>query len=336
MKKICLILILMLFTFFVFAEKVATLPDLNKPDTISIGKGQFYVTEGASVYIYSLKDFKLIKKFGKQGAGPQEFKTLPSFVVLQIYMLSDKIQINSMNKVSFFTFDGSFIEEKKHSVFFGVGQIYPIGDKFVSFGFKQESNKNLVTLNFYDSDLKKGKEIFSYSIGGSGRQKMLDKPYWVQTFKNKLFFAWSKDFIIDVFDDSGKKLYSIKQKYENIKFTEKHREEIFKWVKTNPVLKGAYENLKKFWQFPNYLPSIRNFYVKDNKIYVQTFKKKEGNTEFYIFDLKGKLLKKIWLKIIKTMPMEPLQLFSFKNNKLYQLIENEDDEEWELHIKKVI
>ena len=66
MKKISVFFTFLLFFTFVHAKKIATLEELIKPDIMFIGDDRMYITEGASIYIYSLKDYKLIKKFGKE------------------------------------------------------------------------------------------------------------------------------------------------------------------------------------------------------------------------------------------------------------------------------
>ena len=61
MKMTSLIISLLITLNFAFAEKVIVLPDLVNPNSIIIDKNNMYITEDASVYIYSLNDFKLLK-----------------------------------------------------------------------------------------------------------------------------------------------------------------------------------------------------------------------------------------------------------------------------------
>jgi hypothetical protein len=89
------------------------------------------------------------------------------------------------------------------------------------------------------------------------------------------------------------------------------------------------------------------FIVADEKIYVLTYKKEKEKSEFVILDLKGKLLKKVFLPFNQsdewfhyslakaTSQASPHATFTIKNGKLYQLIENEDKEIWELHITNI-
>ena len=107
MKRIGLILILVLTCRLMGAETTVTpLPDINKPGFVYLDKKQMYVTEDTSIYIYSLNDLKLIKKFGKRGEGPQEFKTYPKITFtrdpglgpLSLDVSSKDIRVNSFGK----------------------------------------------------------------------------------------------------------------------------------------------------------------------------------------------------------------------------------------------
>jgi hypothetical protein len=57
---------------------------------VQVDKNQLYITDGASVFIYSLKDYQLQKKFGKRGEAPGEFLVDPNIFsgsVLRIIFL---------------------------------------------------------------------------------------------------------------------------------------------------------------------------------------------------------------------------------------------------------
>ena len=73
MKKTGLFLLILFITTFAFTGVVKTFPDLMRPGRIMVDKDKLYILEFPHIYIYSLDDFRLIKKFGRQGEGPQEF-----------------------------------------------------------------------------------------------------------------------------------------------------------------------------------------------------------------------------------------------------------------------
>jgi len=65
-----------------------------------------------------------------------------------------------------------------------------------------------------------------------------------------------------------------------------------------------------------------------------TFKRESNANEVLIFDIKGSLLKKLSLPV-RAMNPEHLCPFSFYKDKFYQLVFNEETENWELHITDI-
>jgi hypothetical protein len=100
------------------------------------------------------------------------------------------------------------------------------------------------------------------------------------------------------------------------------------------LYKQQYEELTHRLAFPDYFPGIEDFQVTDNKIYVSTWKVENGGNEWFIFDLQGKLLKRLFVPIAFLMPLEPYP-YTVKNDNLYQLIENEN-EQWELYANRIM
>jgi hypothetical protein len=113
MKKTCFVLLIVFLTTFICAGSVIPLHDLVKPWTINVDKARIYITEGSVVYIYGSGDFKLIKKFGRQGEGPGEFKTNARNMGLEIdlFLHPDHLVINSFHRVSLFTRQGEYIKQ---------------------------------------------------------------------------------------------------------------------------------------------------------------------------------------------------------------------------------
>jgi hypothetical protein len=107
-----------------------------------------------------------------------------------------------------------------------------------------------------------------------------------------------------------------------------HRQQVIHYLKTHPFMKEYFEMLKPI-RFPEYFPAIREMRIADGKLYIVTFKEKNEQTECFIFDLKGKLLSRQYVKLEKKNPLE-FSPFAFKNGSLYQLVEK--DEQWHLHI----
>ena len=127
MKKLSVLLLMIgLITTFSQADKVISLANLSRPTAVEVNNDNAYIVDGIHVYIYSLTDFKLKKKFGRQGEGPQEFK---NWIIL--YVQPDHIFINSPNKISYFNLEGKFIKEIKSKYIWG--RFKPLGESFENF-----------------------------------------------------------------------------------------------------------------------------------------------------------------------------------------------------------
>jgi hypothetical protein len=128
MKNTLLFLITLLAGWFTFsyAEKAAEFPGYALPAQIAVDDQHIYIVEESSISVHSLKDFKLKKRFGRKGEGPQEFKSKPA-----INVQTDVIVVNSQAKVSFFNKDGTFLKEVNHIV--SGSQFLPLGKQFVGY-----------------------------------------------------------------------------------------------------------------------------------------------------------------------------------------------------------
>jgi hypothetical protein len=316
----------------IFADKVATFPQINKVDNFSVDSSQIYISEGISVFIYSQKDFKLVKKFGKKGEGPEEF----SFFA-RVEPQKNNLIINSMGKISFYTKEGKYIKEIKsrsgsRNFFF-----LPLGQGFVGAGFRQDRGTFYQTINLYDDTLAKSREIFKYKSVFQMGKKM--NPLEVQgrqyQVAQKKILIDQPDGSIKVFDQAGSHLTTIKGNYQKIKFTSEHKQALIESYKANPQIRGVYNQFKDMVQFPKYFPPIQLFRTANGRVYVLTYKRENGRAECYIYNLDGRLIKQALIPMFDKSPQEPFP-FAILNGKIYQIYENIDDEEWELHINKIL
>jgi len=334
-KKMMVILLMVLFATLLGAEtKVIPTPDLMKPEALFFDKTQMYVTEGTSIFIYSLKDLKLIKKFGKRGEGPQEFIVNPQLPLL-LHVQTEDIIAQSVGKLSWFTKDGEYKKELKLPNPLILG-IQPFGKNFVGMHLAL-GEKRWRNLNLYDdkiSELKniiKKEDIFQQ---GKGMVILKAQPF-NPIYDNKLFLAWENDLKIKVLDTGLKELYTIKYDVEKQKMTEKNKKDVIHFFKTSPQTKDFFELLKPI-KFTTHFPAIQNIIVTGNKIYIATFKSKdeEEENEFLIFDIKGKFLKQGFFPLKMSTPILP-HPYSIHEGYLYQLVEDVDEEEWAFHVTEI-
>ena len=342
MKKIVIIIGVFLCALFLHAEKAHTFFDLLNPRYLIVDDNQIIVSDYPHVYLYSLDDHSLIKKIGRDGEGPGEFHVIQANMNLKerglvLSVNPDHIAANSTSRLSYFTRKGDFTREIKLP--YGINaKFLSLGDQLLGF-LPLKGGKLSVAL--FDSDLKMKKEIFNcdywFNLQRREQADFFDRAsdtLFVSIYEDRIYLARGDAplFAIHVFDFQGNKLFTVEHDSEKFKIPQGFIDEIHEHFKIK-FQRGASYFIKNL-NLPKYFPAIRNFSVQDDKIYVMTFKNVSQENEVLIFDIKGSLLKKVFLPI-RAMNPEHLCPFSFYKDKFYQLIFNEETEKWELHITDI-
>ncbi len=319
------------------ATQVVPLPGLINPDSITVDNHHIYITDKETIYIFSVVDFKLKTKFGKAGEGPKEFKINPTTVTKLLVNIQDgMIIVNSVGRVTFFTTDGKYLKEVQLGSAH-VGNPKKIGPHYVGYSISRKTKTWYLIISLYDSAFHKLKEIFrtEYYVQankkfnlvkvGSGTARLA-----VYTVYNEKIFVEGLENVIHVFNKEGNEEYVIKLNYDRLKISEKHKEEIRKDL--DILYKGPIMQtwIKKNGYFPEFF-TARTFKIADNKIFIPTYKKQDGKNEFIILDLKGNVKKKIYLPF-KDRTLLLAYPYAIGGNKLYQVFDNDETGEWELHI----
>ena len=334
MKNIMIFILITVLSLPGLARKIVSFKELIKPGGMTVDDDQLYVLDGATIYIYSREEFKLRKKFGKAGEGPQEFK-ISYGMQLTIFALEDSLLIDSLGRASFFSKKGEFIKEinaQGPPAF----SYQPIADGFVGMGYLYDSatQSSFTTLNIFDNQLKKLKEIYRQKGLQNGRFEFPAVSPIFHVVDNKIIVGGETGLTIHIYNAQGEKIKSIIREYKVLKVTKEYKERIDQYMKTNPQTKQFYDYFKKIVKFADTFPAIQHIYAADYKIYVLTYLVKDEKSEFLIFDTNGKFLKRLFVpfKAPTGIMLNPAVI---KNDKFYQLVENEENEEWELHMEEI-
>jgi hypothetical protein len=328
MKIITTIAVLIYLSVLLFPGKLAQLAEISAPSRMAVDGDQLFIIEKQIVYLYSMKDFKLVKTFGKKGSGPGEFKFTPRLNIFPEYLLFDDIE-----RIFYFSRNGEFIKEKKVPFLYARFFI-PLGDKFV--GYKlirdRETNKSTFAVAFFDKDMKSIKDLAtmeSDSVRESGGKMVLEgvRDYFgFRVYGERIFVPnTSKGFYIEVFNSSGERIYEVKKEYEKMKVSEEYKKDYLKKMEEDPESRRMKDSLMVV--FRKYFPAFKTISINNNKLYVIGYEKKEKNNLVIVMDLKGKILKKAFL------PTD--YQYSIYKDRFYYLVEDEKKELWELFAKDI-
>jgi hypothetical protein len=327
-----LILILSVPATTALAQKVLTLEEVAHPFQFYVDTDRIYVTEGVKIYIYSLKDYRLIKTFGKEGEGPGEIllRRRGGNDQVLLTVLKDFLVVNTVSKLIYFSKEGEFIKEKKTTK---AGRwLAPFENMFLGKKFIRKKDGLYHAVVLYDADLEPVKEIYKHKHGWQGPNVAFN-PLTVdqadfETGGGKIFVVDGAYTTIRAYGKSGKELYAISNTGELAPFTDEHKNDMIAGYQRNSFWKRMYETRKHLFKFPKTFPPIRGVFLDAaaKKLYLKTHKVEKEKRKWFVYDFNGIFLKKLAL---------PFGRYRFADNTAYRLLENEDEETWEVHIFKM-
>ncbi len=314
---------------FLHAEKVAEFPELMQPVRITIDGNEMFVVDGRSkIEVYSISEQKLLREISKSGQGPGEFRYLP---FLKIF--PDSVFLGAYNKIMVFSEGGKLIEERR---LYPIAKAFPVGDNYVSFGTVREGEDIYRTVNLLGPDLRKIKELHRHlRIRRKGGINPIRDYMDFDTLGDKIFIADSQeDFLIEVFNDTGEKQYTIHKEVEKIRITNEFKTAYVEQLTARPGGQGQeWKVAIDQWgvEYDRFFPDIREFQVADDKIYVQTYRTEQRKTEFIVMDLEGNSSQSVFLPLYEEGSLVDKHVYTFFNGDYYYLKYNDDKEIWELH-----
>jgi hypothetical protein len=341
-----MIMIFVLSLSMMYGENAGVLTSVVKPDGMQISDGKLYVIESTTFHVFNLKDLKPIATFGKKGVGPGELRP-PRLTPNRLTVLKDALVAEDAAKLILYSKDFKLLKEIKKKDMM-TSKILPIGENFVAFRMSSANTKIIFSLLLLGPDLNVLKELCRQET--FDRQKeliMIRDGINFSVYKNKIYVEKSeKQFLIEVFDSKGNSLLKINKKSDPPPVTEEIKKARFEDLKKDRIIngiakrEGGWDSFEKkgTFTYPDKFPHIQDMVVSDDKIYVSTYDAKNNKQKYIVMDLKGKVLNTTYMPIpqsssflAKTMGREN-RFYGIADNKYYYLVENEENEEFELHI----
>jgi hypothetical protein len=302
-KYICFFILALTIVMNLSAQKKIDILDVQKPHQIVAEGNDLYIFDenDYSLHVYTISPFALKLKVGKKGDGPHDFKYLPF-----VYVQPETLACTDFIKTIFFSKNGKILKVKNYADFKNFSLtaemlLIPVRKRFVQITADHEHQKRNVYL--LDSEFKTIKELYEGPFTWRS-----DAPIHYRTdtlvYKDMIFISdTQKGFHIMVFDDRGNHLLTI-DKSQDIE------------------------------KVPN-RPLMHQYCVSNKKIYATTYKKKDDKTELIILNLKGRILRRLYLPLKSIQPKRGVvryDLFFVGQEKLYELIKNSETGRWELLI----
>jgi hypothetical protein len=304
---------------------------VGKPDSFLVSKEHIYIGEKHRVYIYALKNFKLLKTFGHPGEGPGEFKLGHGVNSLTIDLVDNKLAVGSIGKLSLFTPEGKPIEERKVPF---MQRFVPIENVFLSSTFLDSGKGFQVQgIALFDKEMKRKKILLKTDNPvGMGVKIFVPKPnYKYILYKNRIYLSADLDSLdIRVFDIQGNQRLTITHSGEKLKIPDAYIKKMKDYYRTSPDWKNFWEYLKQYLTFREYFPAVRDFFIDNDLIYIQTYKVAKQRAKWLVFGLRGNI-KGTAVLPVTDFHTDHLPLHGILNGHYYYLKENLEEEIWEIN-----
>jgi hypothetical protein len=329
------------------ADRIIPTPEFADPFQVTAGFGRLYVADDRSIFIYDFKSGRFIKKFGKRGQGPGEFTIGPG----RMTVFPDRLVASDFNRIKFYSLDGIYRDQLETPSNLGFYPFLPIGRNFVGFPMERKDDGSVYAPSgcIFDEHLKAKKAFFGRlpelpgpppPPGSQAADEKSDVPlireYGDYTvYKDRIYVADSrKGGSISVFDENGTALYEIRPLLDKVKVPRGFVDDVVKEWKSSKYWDRIYS--KQNPTALEFFPSIINFKVKEDRIYLITAAQKNDLYEVMVMDLKGKILERSFRFPLKPTfaTLAPFVLrYDFDGGQLIWYAYNEAKEMYELHVR---
>lgn len=330
---IILMILLLLSNAFGTEELRIDMPELNNPGTIDVQNGLICIGDGTAVMVYSSKDFTLIRRIGRQGEGPGEFTVAPGFSVSP-QISGDRILINSIGKISFFTSNGTLEKELKTGSQWSFRYHPPY---FIGYSYSQKGKESKIALNLYSEKFELVRQIheWNHAIQDSKKEIDLTPLYTEFCYKNnRLYYAADAEMQLSWFDTENKSEGKYSFKKERVHVDRRYKDKVIDFFKNDKRFSRHFSMIKKMFRFRKRFPAIKSFHVERELIYVQTYNTMKEKNLFIIIDGEGNIIRESWVPFRDTMGINILPDFSVSEGRIYQLVEDEDNN-WYLTVNSI-
>jgi|GEM_PF-4592176 len=329
-----------------------------KPQSIQIIGDEIFVADGSSVTVYDLRDMRCNRQFGKEGEGPGEIKTFFFFINTLYSQGPGELLMEGFTKLLWLDLDGK--PRREANKLARTFRLQPLGANFVGITFPyldEKIGKTVCAVQVFDGKQKPLKSVTCQPEPMFDREGLFrvvpDFPQFA-VHDNLLYIQNNENpgvTRIDIYDANGNRLRSLSRPAKPLAVDEAVRKKLLTELRLNfdqrkdlaitiPVTIQNWDDFLKWatLDYPKYLPSIRDFWIDRERIYVQSYEEKGSRSRFSVFTLKGDLLSELWLPVSgdpywlgNRLRRTGARRSLVHQGQYYFLFDNEESEQWELH-----
>jgi len=312
---------------------------IGRPIALAVDDQRLYVVENARIHIHRLSDLSRIISIGRQGQGPGEFSTLPHLPITVDVSTGDLI-VGCMRRISYFDKLGVLKREVR-------GQNLALRlalldrrdgrDRFLGWSQRGENGVALNTIMVFDDTLRMVRELYHERDPFQGPGKgynILPKAFSFGAHRGRVFIPGQREDQVDLLDARFNLHRTITVDQRPDRVGDAFRQQMMHHLRTSPETKGALPLLEPI-RFPDFFPVVSEFFADQGVLYVMTWKRAEGCNEFHLFDLDGRFLTRRMIPIRYETDLQPYPT-RIQNGVLYQLVENEQKQERELTMTRIV
>lgn len=318
------------------AGEPVELTGLNNPTSITILGDEIYIVDGITVNVFSKKDYSKKVSFGKSGTGPGEFQSGRrrggGGPVIFVYPDDEKILVYNRRRHLYFSKDGKYIKEK--NIGKRTSALTPFSGGYLGTQFGRQGNKFFMKFLWFDNEYKSGKPISEIEIDAGRRFNIFGRDLKYTTIGKSIFLADRSKPVVGIYDTGSRKLGEIKVDMEKRELRSADAKQIEEYFK-DQLGAERFNRVKRFMDIPSNYPAFMSLDTDGKYIYMITWNRKEGKNKILVYNNAGKPVKTIYANVEMVSAVAPYPIEIFEGN-MYQLIENDDTEEWDLHEVKLM
>ena len=276
---------------------------------------------------YGLADLCRRADIGAPGDGPGEYSAVDS-----IFADDRGILVSAPNKILRFDFEGKLQEEKRITT--RLSGLVSLGEHYLGNHVDFSGEQFVVQYLICDERTRPVTVVHEgpWIINKKTRKRNYFEVYFYGVFRGTWVVADRVEPKIRFFSEQGDARGELAFPAQNLPFTEADRRRVQDYFEHSPGDAAAKRGIAPKLEYPAVFPEILTCCVDRETLYVITYQRQEGRGHKTLVSRSGhQPTRAVYVPLQYDVPIPMfINPFFITNHCLYQLVETEDNEAWEL------